>query len=140
MVDREIFSRRLAALHGYLEKLRAFRGTTEEDFCRTAALHDLAERYLHLAMECVLDLANHFIAEADLPTPETNEDSFSRLEDASEIDAALAGRLRAWAGYRNVLVHEYLNINHGIAWTAIHDELTDLETFARWAAGKLEAE
>jgi len=33
-----------------------------------------------------------------------------------------------------------LNIDHGIAWAAIQDELTDLETFACWAAGKLEAE
>jgi uncharacterized protein YutE (UPF0331/DUF86 family) len=121
-----------------LKKLRAFRGATEEEFRRTAALHDLAERYLHLAVECVLDLANHFIAEAGLPIPETNQDSFSRLEDAGEIDAQLADRLRSWAGFRNVLVHEYIDIDHGIAWAAIQDELTDLEAFGRWAATKLE--
>jgi uncharacterized protein YutE (UPF0331/DUF86 family) len=123
-----------------LKNLRAFRDTTEDEFCRTAALHDLAERYLHLAMECVLDLANHFIAEVDLPTPESNQDTFSRLEDAGEIDARLAARLRAWAGFRNILVHEYLDIDHRIAWAAIHEELADLEAFALWAASKLEAE
>ena len=32
MVDREIFSRRLAALEGYLHKLMAFRETAEPDF------------------------------------------------------------------------------------------------------------
>jgi uncharacterized protein YutE (UPF0331/DUF86 family) len=137
MVDREIFSRRLVALQGYLAKLRAFRDTTEDEFVRTAALHDLAERYLHLAVECALDLANHYIAESDLPTPETNQDSFSCLENAGEIDAALAARLRSWAGFRNVLVHEYIDIDHGIAWTAIQEELGDLDAFVRWAAGKL---
>jgi uncharacterized protein YutE (UPF0331/DUF86 family) len=138
MVDREIFSRRLAALHGYLEKLRAFGKTSEEEFRRTDALHDLAERYLHLAVECVLDLANHFIAESDLRTPETNQDTFTRLEEVGEIDTRLASHLRAWAGFRNVLVHEYLSIDHGIAWKAIQEELDDLETFARWASGKLD--
>jgi uncharacterized protein YutE (UPF0331/DUF86 family) len=47
-----------------LEKLRAFRATTEREFRDSPAVHDLAERYLHLAMECVLDLGNHFIADA----------------------------------------------------------------------------
>jgi uncharacterized protein YutE (UPF0331/DUF86 family) len=137
MVDREIFSRRLAALRGYLERLRAFRATTEQEFQSSPAIHDLAERYLHLAMECVLDLANHFIADAGLSTPETNQDTFRRLEEAGAIPADLAARLRAWAGFRNVLVHEYLEIDHRIAWNAIQSELGDLEVFASWALRQL---
>ena len=137
MVDREIFSRRLATLRGYLEKLRAFQPTSEEEFRRSPAIHDLAERYLHLAMECVLDLGNHFIADAGLPTPETNQDTFTRLEQAGAIPSELASRLRSWAGFRNILVHQYLDIDHGIAWHAIQRELGDLEAFARWATGLL---
>jgi len=138
MVDREIFSRRLAALRGYLEKLRAFQPTSEQEFRRSPAIHDLAERYLHLAMECVLDLANQAVAEEGLPTPETNQDTFTRLEQAGAIPSDLAARLRSWAGFRNILVHQYLDIDHGIAWNAIQKELGDLEAFARWAVGKLE--
>jgi hypothetical protein len=41
MVDREIFSRRLEALHGYLDKLRAFRDVDEAEFVREPALHHL---------------------------------------------------------------------------------------------------
>jgi uncharacterized protein YutE (UPF0331/DUF86 family) len=94
MVDQEIFSRRLAALHGYLDRLRAFRPVDKEEFCSTPAVHDLAERYLHLAMECVLDLGNHFIADANLATPERNQDTFTRLEEAGELSGDLAARLR----------------------------------------------
>ena len=139
MVDREIFSRRLAALHGYLEKLRAFQATDEREFRGTPAIHDLAERYLHLAMECVIDLGNHYIADAGLQTPETNQDTFTRLESAAVIPPDLAGRLRSWAGFRNVLVHQYVDIDHGISWNAIQKELGDLEAFERWAIGVLEA-
>ena len=92
----------------------------------------------HLAMECVLDLGNHFIADAGLPTPETNQDTFSRLEQAGAIPANLAGHLRSWAGFRNILVHQYRDIDHHIAWKAIHEELDDLESFARWAVAHLE--
>jgi hypothetical protein len=46
MVDREIFSRRLEALHGYLSRLRAFRDVPEAEFAISYRairdeLHDL---------------------------------------------------------------------------------------------------
>jgi uncharacterized protein YutE (UPF0331/DUF86 family) len=137
MVDREIFSRRLEALHGYLQRLKAFRGADPEEFLREPALHHLAERYLHLAVEAALDLANHWIADQALPTPDTNRDSFTVLEKAGELEPDLADRLRAWAGFRNVLVHEYLEIDHAIALRALSEELGDLEALGRWAATKL---
>lgn len=139
MVDREIFSRRLEALRGYLTKLRAFREAGEAEFVREPALHDLAERYLHLAVEASLDLANHWIVDRSLPTPDANRDTFTVLETAGELTPDLAERLRGWAGFRNILVHEYLKIDHAIAFGAIRDELGDLEQFANWAAGKLDA-
>jgi uncharacterized protein YutE (UPF0331/DUF86 family) len=138
MVDREIFSRRLEALHGYLERLRAFRNVDEQEFVREPALHHLAERYLHLAIEACLDLANHWIADRFLPTPDTNRDTFTTLETAGEMPPDLAARLRGWAGFRNILVHEYLAIDHAIAYRAIRDELGDLAACAAWAAGKLD--
>ncbi len=137
MVDREIFSRRLEALHGYFEKLRAFLEVDEDEFVREPALHDLAERYLHLAVEACLDLANHWIADRSLPTPDANRDTFTILERAGELSPEIADRLRGWAGFRNILVHEYIEIDHAIAYRAIRNELGDLESFARWAAGKL---
>ena len=140
MVDPEIFSRRLEALHGYLQKLRAFRELEKDEFVREPALHDLAERYLHLAVEAALDLGNHWIADRALPTPDTNRDTFTVLETAGEIPADLAHRLRGWAGFRNILVHQYLEIDHGIAYRAITGELGDLEELASWAADKLRAE
>jgi uncharacterized protein YutE (UPF0331/DUF86 family) len=99
MVDREIFSRRLEALRGYLDKLAAFREVGEDEFVREAALHDLAERYLHLAVEASLDLANHRIAARGLRTPDANRDTFTVLEEAGELSGDLAERLRGWAGF-----------------------------------------
>ncbi len=137
MVDQEIFSRRLEALHGYLRRLKAFREADEPEFVREPALHDLAERYLHLAVEACLDLANHWIADRALPTPDANRDTFTVLEKAGELNPGLADRLRGWAGFRNILVHEYVEIDHAIAYRAIREELSDLESFADWASAKL---
>ena len=63
MVDRQKLSTRLDALDGYLVELRAFQGVNGEDFIREASIHHLAERYLELACACVLDIAQHVIAD-----------------------------------------------------------------------------
>jgi uncharacterized protein YutE (UPF0331/DUF86 family) len=137
MVDREIFSKRLEGLVDYLEKLKAFAEVEESEFVREPSLHHLAERYLHLAVEAVLDLGNHWISDRALPTPDSNRDTFTVLETAGELAPDLAGRLRGWAGFRNILVHEYLRIDHALSYRAIKDDLSDLESFASWARGKL---
>lgn len=138
MVDTEIFSRRLDALDGYLGRLRSLGEAAEEEYLAEPGIHDLAARYLHLAIEAAIDLANHWIADHGLRTPDSNRDTFTVLEEAGEIEAALAERMRGWAGFRNVLVHEYINIDHRIAYAAIRNELDDLADFRAWALGKIE--
>ena len=138
MVDTRIFSRRLDALEGYLQRLGSLGRVSESDYLSDANIHDLAARYLHLAMEATIDIANHWISDAGLRTPDTNRDIFVVLEQAGEIDPALSDRLQAWASFRNVLVHDYMTIDHGIAYRAIRDDLGDLDAFRRWALGKLD--
>ena len=104
----------------------------ETDYLAEPGIHDLAARYLHLAVEASIDLANHWIADQGLRTPDSNRDSFTVLEEAGEIDATLAERMRGWAGFRNVLVHDYIAIDHRIAYAAIprrarrHRSVSDL--------------
>ena len=138
MVDTEIFSRRLDALDDYLTRLKGLGSAAEADYLAEPVIHDLAARYLHLAVEAAIDLANHWIADQGLRTPESNRDSFTVLEEAGEIEATLAERMRGWAGFRNVLVHDYIGIDHRIAYAAIRDELDDIAAFRIWALGKID--
>ena len=137
MVDQEIFSRRLAALDDYLQKAQRLGEISEIEFKSNPAVYDLAERYLHLATEAAIDLANHWIADRSLRTPESNRDTFAVLEESGEIDPALAERLRGWAGFRNLLVHQYANLDHGVSYQAIQEDLEDLRALREWGLGKL---
>ena len=139
MVDEEIFSRRLDALESYLVQAERLGEVGEDAFVAEPAIHDLAERYLHLAAEATIDLANHYIADRGLRTPESNRDAFTVLCEAGVLEESLAERLRAWAGFRNVLVHGYASIDHRVAWRAIQDDLGDLRAFKAWAVSELDS-
>ena len=84
----------MRALETYLEKTRAFRKFAREDFIRDDSVHALAERYLHLAMEAVLDVGNHLIADRGLPVPDTFKGVFKTLADAGLLPDSLAAQLQ----------------------------------------------
>jgi uncharacterized protein YutE (UPF0331/DUF86 family) len=134
MVDADVLRRRIDALLDYLVRLERFRGIERETFVKDPDTHHLAERYLHLAIEAVLDIANHVIADRGYEAPETYRDAFGILAAHGWLDAELARRLQGWAGFRNVLVHVYMAIDHGIAWDAIAGDLPDLQALAEKGA------
>lgn len=140
MVDRGVLRRRLDGMLRYLDRLRPFRAVDRARFIAEAAQHDLAERYLHLAAEAAIDLANHIIADSGYEAPETYRSSFAVLGRHGVIDGDLSLKLQRWAGFRNVLVHDYLDVDHGLAHEAILKDLVDLEQFARVVAGILAAQ
>lgn len=137
MVSAEILRRRIGTLLSHLDRLERFRQVPRADFVADPDVHHLAERYLHLAVECVLDIAHHLIADLGLESPETYRDAFTVLARHGALDTELGTRLQAWAGFRNILVHAYLTIDHGMAWDAIEQDLGDLRQFAAIAAQKL---
>jgi uncharacterized protein YutE (UPF0331/DUF86 family) len=114
-------------LEGYLAELRSFRSRSREEFVREPALHGLAERYLHLSSEAVADAAHH---DEGYRQPSNYKDAIEVLREEGLIDEELAKRLQDWMGFRHVLVHLYLKIDHGRSWDAIQEDLGDLEEFA----------
>lgn len=101
----------------------------EGEFVESDPLHDLAERYLHLAVECMIDIGNHILADRLTPAPGTYREVFAALAECGAVSADLAHQLQGWAGLRNVLVHLYLDIDHSISWKVIQNDLGDLVEF-----------
>lgn len=131
MVDRDVFDRRLARLEQLLRDLRALsRSTSRDDFLRDRGLQAQAERWLHLAAECVLGLANHLIADRGWRTPTTYRETFGVLREQGVIGDELAQALADWAGLRNVLVHLYLEVDQKRIWQILTDDLDQLESMA----------
>jgi uncharacterized protein YutE (UPF0331/DUF86 family) len=121
----------------YVARLSRFSELERSRFVADPDTYHLAERYLHLAMEAALDIANHLIADAELESPETYRDAFAILARHGVIDDVLGARLQLWSGYRNILVHAYLTVDHGVAWDTITNDLNELKQFAAIAAEKL---
>lgn len=54
-----------------------------------------------------------------------------RLAELGAIPAEFATRLRPIAGFRNVLVHGYLQVDLAVVEQVLKEKLDDIEVFAR---------
>jgi uncharacterized protein YutE (UPF0331/DUF86 family) len=90
--------------------------------------HAIAERHLQVAAQCLLDIGNHVVAEQSLGTPDDAAGILDVLAAAGAIPGDLHARVRGLAGFRNVLVHDYLAVDqrfvHGLLGRL--DDLTEL--------------
>jgi len=130
MVDPEVFARRLATLERLLADLRGLAQVDRQAFLQSRGYQAQAERWLHLAAECAIDLANHLVADRGWRTPGTYREAFEVLHEAGVVDSELAAQMASWAGLRNLLVHVYLEVDHERLHDILTRELGQLEAFA----------
>jgi len=82
-------------------------------------------------------VGSHIVSDERLGEPETSRDVFRLLERAGVVPADLAGRLEQMAGFRNVVVHLYQDVDLGIVRDVVENHLGDLLEFAATIRRKL---
>ncbi len=82
------------------------------------------------ATEQVIDMANHVIKKRKLGLPKESIESFEILAKAQVIPDELARKLRGMVGFRNILVHEYQQLDMTILVDVIQHRLDDLILFS----------
>lgn len=128
MVDEPLALRRVAGIGSRISRLRE---VLPEDRAAFILDEDAQERVafnLILAIQGLVDLAAMIAADERWPVPETMSAIFDLLAEHAVLDRAVADRLSAAARMRNLLVHRYGDVDHGIVHDAVRHDLPDLET------------
>jgi uncharacterized protein YutE (UPF0331/DUF86 family) len=81
-----------------------------DDFSHVDALTLNIER----ACQASIDMAMHVVADKHLGVPQSNAEAFALLEKAGIIGKELSKSLRGMAGFRNIAVHQYEELDMDI--------------------------
>jgi uncharacterized protein YutE (UPF0331/DUF86 family) len=125
-----VVAARLEKLRGYLQTLKIVQKNDLPTFKKDPFLHGAAERYLHLSIECLLDIGNHIIADRGYRKPETYGEIFQILSENEVISEQLFRHLDGMAAFRNVLVHDYLKLDLDKVYQVIKERLKYFEALA----------
>ena len=130
MVKKDLVDVRLEKLRLYLKTLKAIGKYDLKMFKNDVFIHATAERYLHLSIECLLDMGNHIISDKGYRKPETYTEIFRILKEEKVISAKLLEELEGMAAFRNILVHDYLKIDLDKIHIIIREKINAMEKMA----------
>lgn len=122
---------RLAELRRHLEHLRELRPrVTEPDvLARDLSLHNDVLFSLQTVCQAVIDIASELSARRKLRIQDYTE-AVRNLAAFSEFSPLLVGALAQLPAFRNVLVHDYVNLDFAKVVEAL-DRLEPVEEFAQ---------
>lgn len=138
-LDARVVRRHLSALRGVLRNLRAHQGRSAAELATNADLRWMVERGLQLAAQNVLDVATHVAAARGQDAPDYAS-AILGLGDGGVLTPDAARSLRDLAGFRNVLVHGYLDVDLQVVEEVLGTRLDELEAFADSVQVWLDAE
>lgn len=140
MADLERFLSLLEQLRQALATLERYRATIDRDrLLSDVDTQNMLLFALYRAVQLALDLGQHVIAERGLPVPSAYREVFRVLSDAGLISAELSPELQGWAGFRNIIAHDYGVLDLTLVARALANDVGALQDFAR-AMAKLVSE
>ena len=127
MTDPALVAKKLAFVETCVAQLRAL--ARPERIADDLREERFVEHTLQLAIQAALDVASHVVSDDRLGEPETGRDVFRLLGKAGLLPGELTARLEQMAGFRNVVVHLYQDVDLGIVRDVVENHLGDLLEF-----------
>ncbi|MBP6470938.1 MAG: DUF86 domain-containing protein [Chloroflexi bacterium] len=125
MVKRQIIHKRLQKLDEYLAILQEAQKYSYEAFIASPERYGSVERFLQLALEVLIDLGNHIVADDELGEVGYQRDIPALLAENGYISPELREKWFQMIGFRNILVHDYAEIDHQIVYDVLQNQLAD---------------
>lgn len=132
MLKVEVLQKRIKKAQEYLEYLKDIKAKYNKDqFRRNPIIFGSTERFLHLVIEALLDIGNHIISSQNLGEVDSYKDIPELLYENNYISKGQKEIFVQITGFRNILVHEYLEIDLDIVYKILENNLNDLQSILK---------
>ncbi|MSS42675.1 DUF86 domain-containing protein [Anaerosalibacter bizertensis] len=129
MVDVEVIKQRLNQLSTSINKIERFKEISLEGFLKDDIIQDVVEYNLFIAINMMIDIATHIVVDNNMGSPETLGEAFNILNKEKYLNDEETKVYRNMVGLRNILSHEYINIDKKIIYSILKNNLIDIKKF-----------
>ncbi len=137
-IDREVIDARLRELAHRLERLNDKRPTSIKQLKADEDLQDILARNLELAIQSCIDIAAHICAVHQV-VPASAGEAFEGVKKLGAINSSLTSSMKRASGFRNILAHEYAEIDWTLVMRVMRTDLKDLKSFGRAIVAHLDS-
>jgi len=129
LVDRTLLLRKISELERYRDQVREFSSITISDYKADWKTQRIVERTLQMMIETCVDIAGHIISDRGMRTPSSYADTFRVLAENSVADLELLAAMERMAKFRNVVVHQYEDVDAEIVIAILRSHLDDFRRY-----------
>jgi len=130
-MDRRVIADKLERLRRCVQRIEHKRPPTLAILAVDVDLQDILSVNLERAVQLCVDIAAHIIASREVPAPTTMAAAFEALHALHILSPDLANSMKKAVGFRNIVVHNYQEIDWGIVFNICHHKLDDFRAFAQ---------
>lgn len=129
MVDEALILIKLNELDQYCSQLKEYENTTADQYSDDWKIQRIIERTLQMMIETCADIAGHIIADREFRIPTSYADTFKVLLEEKILDRKLYAVMEKIAKFRNIVVHQYDEVDAEIVTAILKNDLTDFKSY-----------
>ena len=129
MIDKNVILDKASRIERHLKRIEKKRDITINEFLDNIDIQDILLFNLQVAIQSTIDMASHIIAEEEMGVAGSTSEIFYLLQENGCIGADLTEKIIRAVGFRNLLVHEYGNLDLKKVYKIFQDDIDDLKEF-----------
>ncbi|MCK5510043.1 DUF86 domain-containing protein [Candidatus Parcubacteria bacterium] len=135
MVARFTINTHLKHLKELIKQAEKYKKMVDKKrFLTDQMAQDAICRTLQLMIEAGLTIGEMIISENNLRKPEKNDDIFDILAEGKVYPRSFAEELWGAGGFRNVLTHNYVNLNLNLVYDNLEKNIPIFKKYAQYIA------
>lgn len=137
MVDKDIILAKSSAVKKHIKRIKDLPLKDFQTFQNNSDYQDILLFNIQLAVQNCIDIAAHIISDEDLGIPGSTNEMFYTLEENGYLTRDITEKMVRAVGFRNLIVHEYVNLKLDRVYEISKKDINDLEIFLKHVFSKI---
>jgi len=129
VVRQSVLYKKISHIKYNLDRLKEKQGLSEDEFLANVDAREVVLLNLQQAIQGCIDIGSHIVSDEGWGVPGSLSEIFYKLEEHKIITTPLVENLIPMVGFRNLIVHQYQDIDYKIVYQIYQNRLTDIEAF-----------
>ncbi len=131
MVDKDIVLAKSSAVKKHIKRIKDLPFKDFQEFQNNSDYQDILLFNIQLAVQNCIDIAAHMISDENMGIPGSTNEMFYLLEENGYLTRDITEKMVKAVGFRNLIVHEYVNLKLERVYEISKKDIHDLEIFIK---------
>lgn len=138
MLNKNFIKNKIGFIQKELNELIKYKDFSFDEIAKSFEKHTIVERIIERIVNDAIDINQHIIKENQLELPNDFKGGFLKLKDLNIYSEKFADEISQSAGLRNIITHQYRDLDEKIFYNSIKDCLEQYNQYCDFILKYLE--